>query len=70
MTAFDPAGRALLSCGRDSKACLWPMPAPHSIDTQRIFHWTETLTGKTLDTGGAVRLLDHTAWHQRRQALP
>jgi WD40 repeat protein len=68
--AFDPAGRALLSCSRDGTARLWPVPAPLDREPAQIVHWTETLTGKTLDAGGAVRFLDLPAWQELRDDLP
>jgi WD40 repeat protein len=68
MIAFDPAGRMLLSCSRDGKARLWPIPAVDSADAGRIALGTEMLTGKTLDAGGGVRFLDPDEWRQRRRA--
>jgi WD40 repeat protein/serine/threonine protein kinase len=65
MLAFDPAGRTLLSCSRDGKGRLWPVPAPLSGEPERIVLWTETLTGKTLDAGGAVRFLEPSSWQRR-----
>jgi WD40 repeat protein/serine/threonine protein kinase len=66
--AFDPAGKTLLSCSRDGTARLWPVPAPLPGAVERILPWTETLTGKTLDEGGAVRFLDPAGWQRRRRA--
>jgi WD40 repeat protein len=65
---FDPSGRRLLSCSRDGTARLWPVPAPLSGAVERIVLWTEAVTGKTLDAGGAVRFLDLADWQRRHRA--
>jgi WD40 repeat protein/serine/threonine protein kinase len=63
---FDPSGRVLLTCAKDGKGRLWPVPAPAEGEAEWIMRWTERVTGKTLDAGGAARFLAVEAWRARR----
>jgi WD40 repeat protein len=65
IASFDPAGGRLLTCGADATARLWPVPRPMPGDAEAIIRWTERLTGKTLDAGGGVRLLEAAEWRER-----
>jgi WD40 repeat protein/serine/threonine protein kinase len=66
---FDRAGKMLLTGSKDGNGRLWPMSAAVEGDKERIILWTECVTGKKLDSVGAVRFLDVPGWQERRKEL-
>jgi tetratricopeptide (TPR) repeat protein len=66
--AFTPDGRFLLTS--DSRtARVWDAPAPLPDDLPRLAAWVEAATGLELDESGSIRVLDRTAWLERRRRL-
>src|SRR5207237_554504 len=65
--AWSPDGKYVLTGSRDSTARLWPIPAPVKCSAPQIALWLSVRTGLELDESGAVRVLDATAWQERRQ---
>jgi WD40 repeat protein/serine/threonine protein kinase len=53
----------------DGTARLWPVPTEVAGDAARLALWCEVITGMTLDANDSARVLDATAWNDRRRAL-
>ncbi len=66
--AFSADGRLMLESLRDS-ARLWDAPLPLPADVPRLAAWVESATGLELDERGSIRVLDRSAWLERRQRL-
>ncbi len=64
--AFSPDGRSLLTSDLRT-ARVWDAPAPLPDDVPRLAAWVEAATGLEMDERGAVRVLDRSAWLERRQ---
>jgi WD40 repeat protein len=65
---FSPDGRSIITSSR-SAARQWVAPAPLPDDVPRLVAWVETATGLELDERGSVRVLDRSAWLDRRSRL-
>jgi WD40 repeat protein/serine/threonine protein kinase/Flp pilus assembly protein TadD len=66
--AFSPDGRSLLTSDLRT-ARVWDAPAPLPDDVPRLAAWVEAATGLEMDERGAIRVLDRSAWLERRQRL-
>jgi WD40 repeat protein/tetratricopeptide (TPR) repeat protein len=66
---FTDDGREILTLSDDGVTRRWPVPEPIGGPTQLIRPWVEAVTGRTLDAGQAVAVLDEAAWRQRRDRL-
>ncbi len=66
--AFTPDGRSLLTSDLRT-ARVWDAPAPLPDDLPRLAAWVEAATGLEMDERGAIRVLDRSAWLERRQRL-
>jgi hypothetical protein len=67
--AFDPGGRSVLTGSQDHTAQVWDLPVPVPGGVERIACWVEVLTGMGMDRDGVARVLDASAWEERRQRL-
>jgi WD40 repeat protein len=67
--AIAENGRSLVTAGMDHKAKIWAAPDRIGGPAPRFALWAEVLTGAELDDSGGLRLLDATAWSQRRELL-
>jgi WD40 repeat protein/membrane protease YdiL (CAAX protease family) len=67
--AFSPDGTVVLTTSEDHHARLWPTPLAIAGEAHRVLVWTQALSGMELDANDAVRLLDPSAWEERRQLL-
>jgi WD40 repeat protein/tetratricopeptide (TPR) repeat protein len=66
--AFSPDGKTILSSSWDEAARLWNT-AELPDDLPRIEAWVETLTGLELNEQSGIRVLDTSAWTERRRRL-
>jgi WD40 repeat protein len=64
--AFGPDGKTFMTATR---ACVWESPSAVQGDVERVRIWAQVLTGLELDENRAVRVLDASAWQQRKQRL-
>jgi serine/threonine protein kinase/WD40 repeat protein len=69
--AFAPDGEAVLvgHGGRNIGYYLVPVQRPVPDDAPRLVLSAQVLTGLELDEGGAIRVLNATAWNDRRRQL-
>ncbi len=67
--AFSPDGKTALTGSSDRTARLWSIPKPLEGDIDRLKLWVQVLTGVELDSLGNYRVLDSTAWQERRDRL-
>ncbi len=65
---FTPGSRYLLTSDGIT-ARLWDPPAPLPDDVPRLAAWVEAATGLELDERGSIRMLDQSAWLERRRRL-
>ena len=66
--AFGPDGRSVLM-GGERIARVWDAPAALPDDPPRLAAWAEAATGLELDERGSIRVLDYSAWLERRRYL-
>jgi len=66
--AFSSDGKTILTKSQDGTARLWDA-AGLPADLPRLANWVRVVTGLELDEGGALHVLDATAWRQRRERL-
>src|SRR5207249_2043137 len=67
--ALSADGKTALTGSRDKTARLWKVPQPIRGEPERIMLWARLMTGLEVDDLTAVRVLDATAWHERRARL-
>jgi WD40 repeat protein len=67
--AFSPDAKSFSTASNDSNARIWNMPILPEGDVTRLLLWTEVITGMELDADDRLRVLDGSAWEQRRQRL-
>jgi WD40 repeat protein len=67
--AFSPDGKTAVTGSYDGTARLWETAPQLPDDLPRLAAWVEAVTGLELDEHGAVRILDDSAWRQRRDQL-
>jgi WD40 repeat protein/tetratricopeptide (TPR) repeat protein len=63
---FADDDRSFLTLGGDGAARRWPMPQPVAGDHALVKLWVQAITGQEQDAGKAVKVLDDTAWRERR----
>jgi WD40 repeat protein/tetratricopeptide (TPR) repeat protein len=66
---FTDDGREILTLSDDGVTRRWSVPVPIGGPTELIRPWVEAVTGRALDAGQAVAVLDEAAWRQRRDLL-
>jgi WD40 repeat protein/serine/threonine protein kinase len=66
---FGADGQTVLSGSADKTARIWTVPRAIEGELERIVLWTQVITGAELDENDLVRVLDATAWHDRRRRL-
>ncbi len=68
--SFSPDGLQILLTDGDGTAQLWQAPpGPLTGDYERIVCWVQVVTGMELDPTGGIKVLDASAWQQRRRRL-
>ncbi len=68
VVAFSPDGRFLLTSD-ESAARRWEAPATLHGDLRRLAAWVEAATGLEMGERGSIRVLDRSAWIERRRRL-
>ncbi len=67
--AFSPDGRTAMTGGQGEPLRFWNIPLPLEAETERIVLWVQTMTGKEMDTAGAIHPLTASTLESRRQRL-
>jgi hypothetical protein len=68
LVAFSTDGHSLV-VNDHGTVRLWDAPTPLPDDVPRLAAWVEAATGLELDEKGTMRVLDRTAWLERRRRL-
>jgi len=66
---FLPGRPVIATASRDATARLWSVPTPRPGTAVRLSEEMTVLTGMELGSDDVVRVLDVSAWKQRRDAL-
>jgi WD40 repeat protein/tRNA A-37 threonylcarbamoyl transferase component Bud32 len=69
VVAVSPNGGQVLTGSSDGSARLWDIPTPAQGSVEQLVTWTQTITGRELDSQGGTQSLDRDAWEERRRRL-
>jgi WD40 repeat protein len=66
---FTDDGRGIVTLSDDGVTRRWSVPEPIGGPMELIRPWVEAVTGRALDAGQAVAVLDEAGWRERRGRL-
>jgi WD40 repeat protein/tRNA A-37 threonylcarbamoyl transferase component Bud32 len=67
--AFSPDGLYFATGSSGQTARLWKTPLPLEGEPDRLVHWTEVLTGLSLDKNEGLTVLDAESWREHQRQL-